>query len=335
MPQPRFHLPSLSRRHWLQWMGVAGAGAGLAGCQSSASIGATFFQPWDVHLSWSRERWRQSLQASWALGCSEVFVQWVGLEGDSPSTWDARAPMIQSLLDEAADLGMGVHLGLPYDPSWWKSIAATDDRQVRNYLQGIAQRCVSYMASVSWAGHRAFQGWYIPYELEQYHWAPTPRVAMLQDWLAQLYAAAARTGDRIPTISTYYSEMAPAQSLASLWDSLLDAAPVHVMVQDGVGVHGLGNYKNLEPLHQLLLARKASFDVVLELFERLPQTANVQGEFKAKSAPFTRVAEQARIASDYGARRLVAFALEPWVLGQEDCAAQLQKAWRDAIGSRT
>lgn len=303
----------------------------LAGCRAEKVVGASFFQPWDMHLSWSGERWRQSLQASRALGCTEMFLQWVGLEGEARSSWDARAPMIQSLLDEAAGLGMVVHLGLPYDPQWWVAIDHPDDAKVEAYLQAIAQRCHRYMFSVSWPGHRAFKGWYIPYELEQYHWASPARRAMLQDWLAQLYAGATQSGDRIPTISTYCSEMAAPQALATLWDALLDAAGVHVMVQDGVGVHGLGNYTRLEPLHQLLLARNAPFDVVVELFERLPQAADVPGQFQAQSAAFARVAEQWRIASTYGAQRVVAFALEPWVLGDEKGAQQLQQAWREAL----
>ena len=87
------------------------------------------------------------------------------------------------------------------------------------------------------------------------------------------------------------------------------------MIQDGVGVAGLDNLKALEPLRRLLLARHAPFDLVIELFEELPSGSTDGSTFKARSADFERVRKQWLIADSYGAQRVVAFALDPWVIG--------------------
>ena len=71
------------------------------------------------------------------------------------------------------------------------------------------------------------------------------------------------------------------------------------MIQDGVGVAGLDNLKALEPLRRLLLARRAPFDLVIELFEELPSGSTDGSTFKARSADFERVRKQWLIADSY------------------------------------
>ena len=121
---------------------------------------------------------------------------------------------LQRLLDEAAKLGMYVHIGLPYNENWWTAITQSD-AQVANYLQTIGQNCINYMRSVTWQKHSAFGGWYIPYEIEQYDWGRTQaRVDMITTWLKGLSDVAIETSGREPSVSTYFSEMGTGQQLA-------------------------------------------------------------------------------------------------------------------------
>jgi len=86
------------------------------------------------------------------------------------------------------------------------------------------------------------------------------------------------------------------------------------MLQDGVGVAGLGNYAGLEPLRVLLLNRGIAFDLIVELFEQLPPLPNTNGAFRARPASSDRIRTQMSIARNYGADRIVAFAIDPWML---------------------
>ncbi|MNE97310.1 hypothetical protein D3C80_1956340 [compost metagenome] len=99
------------------------------------------------------------------------------------------------------------------------------------------------------------------------------------------------------------------------------------MIQDGVGVAGLANYQSLAPLHDMLLARRASFDLILELFEELPSSSTDGSTFKARSADFDRVKQQWEVARGYGAKRVVAFAIDPWVIDNTPEARALMQAW--------
>ena len=322
---------NLSRREWLRLSNAAALGGTLAlsGCGGGAMTGGTFLQAWNDQLDWTRRRWSSELKGMIELGCTTLFLQWVGLEGESSEQWSRRGRMLQLLMEEAAKQGVSVHLGLPYNQNWWSAIHQADDRLVAGYLQMIGTNCVNYMSSVTWQRLPAFAGWYIPYEVEQYHWGQTqPRLEMLAGWLRSLSEVAFQTSGRAPTISTYCSEMASPDSLASMWAYLLDYVSVHPMIQDGVGVLGLDNYARLEPLRQMLMRRGARFDLVVELFERKPGTANLVGEFQAQTASIERLRAQWDVARNYGAERIIAFALEPWASQDTAEGRTLRSAWK-------
>jgi hypothetical protein len=321
---------SLRRRRLLQ-AAVLAACLPLAACDAPPAIGGTFVQLWRSHLDWSRDQWRERLTATHALGCKEIFVQWVGIDSEPDSTWIAPDSMVQLLLDESAELGMGVHLGVPYDERWWSAIGNKNDAVLDAFLASTRERSASYMQTALWTLHDAFRGWYIPYELEQYHWADPARLDKLAGWLGSFSEVAVATSGQPPTVSTYYSQLPTTGTLADMWSTLLDRVNVHPMIQDGVGVAGIGNYDALKPLHDMLIARGAKFDLIAELFEQLPATNGDGTDFKARSASFRRIEAQWKIARDYGAQRIVAFSLDPWVLGDSAEARSLLKRWQSAM----
>lgn len=294
------------------------------------SVNATFLQLWRSHLDLGPEEWRLRLRSFRRLGCREIFLQWVGLEGGRPDDWMAPDTLLRTLFDEAERQHLGIHVGLPYDQRWWDMLAGSDPAALAAYLEHTRERGVAYMRDSSLPARRAFRGWYLPYELEQYNWASAQRQAMLVPWLDAFSRAAQDTGRGVPCISTYHSRLPGEGSLAQLWSGILDQVRIHPMVQDGVGVAGLENFQALEPLHDMLLARGAPFDLILELFEELPSGATDGSTFKARSADFQRVKQQWEIARGYGAKRTVAFALDPWVIDDTPEARALMRDWMAA-----
>lgn len=321
----------LSRRGFLGTTVALGCGA-LVGCTISDPMTGSFLQPWQSHLDWTREQWQSRLQDMHALGCRELFLQWVGIDNADPAkTWSLPEAQITRLLDLSQELGMGVHLGLTYDERWWTLLGQTDLGQTQTALNQISARAVQYMQAASWPRHAAFRGWYIPYELEQYHWADPARIQVLASALQPMALAAQATSGQPPTLSTYFSTLETTGRLETLWGLLLDQVALHPMIQDGVGVAGMRNYDALAPLQRLLQQRQAPFDLVVELFEQLPSSPPDGTDFKARSASFARLQKQWKKAKYYGAQRIVAFALDPWVLGESDEAQQLRKDWLQAL----
>ncbi|WP_353192779.1 DUF4434 domain-containing protein [Pandoraea pnomenusa] len=321
---------SPTRRRLLQAAALA-ACLPLAACTPPPEIGGSFVQLWRDHLEWTPQQWRERLTVTRLLGCKEIFVQWVGIDGEPDKTWIASDKLVRILLDECAALDMGVHLGTPYDERWWTAIGTPDDAALDNFLRHTGKRGIAYMQSAAWPKHKAFRGWYIPYELEQYDWARPARRDKLANWLAGFSTAAVDTSGKAPTISTYYSRLPTTGTLAGMWSMLLDRTALHPMIQDGVGVAGMGNYDSLAPLRDMLVARGAPFDLILELFEELPSQKDDGTEFNAKAASFSRVKRQWEKAKDYGATRIVAFAIDPWALDDTPESKALLRQWKAAL----
>ena len=157
------------------------------------------------------------------LGCRELFVQWLGIEDDAEANrWLLGPGQITDLLDICQALGMKVHLGVPFHQGWWNRIGGSDPQALALFLRRIADGAQRFMQQARWPRHAAFQGWYLPYELEQYHWASPERAALLTQALLPMARAAAETSGRPPTISTYFSHLHGPGSLEGLWRLLLD-----------------------------------------------------------------------------------------------------------------
>lgn len=304
--------------------------ANLPGCTRSSGLQGSFLQLWKSHADLTPEQWRQRLAATAAMGCRTITVQWVGLVGgDSP--WMIPDASLRTVFDIARDEGMQVQLGLPFDNAWWPALSADAQGQARFFAQALAG-AQGYMASAPWAEHRAFAGWYIPYELEQYHWATADSQQRLAQWLADMASSTRQHSDSVPAISTYYSVLPTEGSLVQLWRTLLDSTALRPVVQDGVGVAGWANLQGIEPLLLELRKRKVAFDVVVELFEQLPSQNNDGSDFQARSADYARVKRQLEWARTTGAEQVVAFALDPWALGDDPRAKRLLHDWQQRRG---
>ena len=307
-------------------LGLAAAAAGLPACAPAWSPQSTFWQLWPSHLDLAPQAWRERIAAMHGLGFREIVIQWVGASG-GPRPWQLPAATLGLIFDEAERLGMGLQLGLPYDERWWRQLGDPDDAALAAFLQAAGAAALDYAGSSPWPRRAAFRGWYIPYEIEQHSWAAPQRRQRLREWLAGLCAPLAQQAGAALPISTYHSKLPGPLSLADLWSELLDAAPLHPMLQDGVGVAGMAAYDALEPLHRMLLARRAPFDLIVELFEELPSERQDGTTFRARSAEAARVRRQLRIARGYRAQRVAAFAADPWLIGPTPEAERLRRRW--------
>jgi len=323
--------PASSLRRRLLQAAALAACLPIAACATPPDIGGSFVQLWRSHLDWTPAQWRERLTATHALGCKEIFVQWVGIDGEPDNTWMAPNALIRTILDVCATLRMGVHLGVPYDERWWTAIDDAQADGLDAYLQRTGKRATAYMQNTAWPKHSAFRGWYLPYELEQYHWATPSRIDKLSAWLSPMADIALATSGHPPTISTYFSQLPTPGTLVDLWGTLHDRVQLHPMIQDGVGVAGMSNYAALTPLFAMLKARGASFDIIIELFESLPTEKNDGTDFDAKVADFARVRRQCEMAAQFGATRLVAFAIDPWVLDDTPGSKALLRDWKAAL----
>ncbi|MFP5427462.1 MAG: DUF4434 domain-containing protein [Gammaproteobacteria bacterium] len=320
--------PSLNRRHVLCLLTAAPVVFGLtslSGCSRSTGVQGSFLQLWKSHAELDRKQWQRRMAAMADMGCRTLTLQWVGLVGGE-SPWMIPEPMLQTVFDLAREEGMQVQVGLPFDNAWWQALGAQPQEQAAFFAKSL-EDARRYMSSSPWPNHPAFACWYIPYELEQYHWDTAERQQRLAQWLGALADNARHSSGRVPSISTYYSVLQTDGSLLQLWRTLLDSTALRPVVQDGVGVAGWANLQAIEPLLLELRRRQVPFDVVVELFEQLPSEKNDGSDFKARSADYTRVRRQLEWAKTTGAEQVVAFALDPWALGDDPRARRLHQDW--------
>lgn len=314
--------PLWDRRAWL----LLATATLAAGCTAPAGrFQGTFLQPWKSYESLSPEEWRRRLRTTRALGCDEIVLQWTATEGGA-HPWTLPEGLIAMLFEECGREGMGIRVGLPYDERWWNVLASQEPSALPAFFAATRARSLEYMRTAPWPRQPGFRGWYLPYELDQYNWATAERRALLVPWL-QAIAAGAGSGPPL-AVSTFFSKLQTPGRLTTLWADILDTVRLRPMLQDGVGVAGMTNYAGLEPLRALLRERGVPFDLIVELFEQLPSEEGSNGAFRARAASAERVRAQMEVARSYGAQRVIAFAVDPWMLGDTPEARQLLEQWQ-------
>ncbi|MGE8214617.1 hypothetical protein D3C87_315450 [compost metagenome] len=299
--------------------------ASLPGCSMPVQVDGTFLQPWRSHLDWTMADWQRSVRLAQRLGCTRLVLQWSGIHGAPEGDWLLPDASVRMLFTAAAEAGITVRVGLPFEQSWWKAIGG-DDAVLQAFFADSLARAQQWLAQAPWPRLQAFGGWYLPYEIEQYHWADPARVQWLAQWLHGLQGAAqARGGDC--AISTYFSRLQTSGRLETVWASVLDQVPLRPMVQDGVGVAGAGNVQQLKPLLAMLAQRGVAFDAIVELFRELPG-ANTDGTgFKGETADAARIERQLAWAADSGAEQVLVYALDPWLSQDTPQAKALRRHW--------
>lgn len=255
----------------------------IADCQAPPE--GTFLQlyldqgpPWEHTSTQALQRWK-------AMGAREVVLQWSAY--GSPG--DERYPLIergavQALLEAGAQAGMGIRLGLRYDPGLWDSREhhgrpLPDDRtatappsELETYLARRLRDQETLVAALTpFITHPAFAGWYVADEIDDRNWTSPARRAALSDYLAEvadLLQAGAPDADI--AISGFSTGWMPPREWADFWVELLTATRIdRLYFQDGIGaghleIAELPHY--LPPLAEGLQKAGHELNVVVELF---------------------------------------------------------------------
>ena len=167
---------------------AVGALATLPGCSVPVQVEGTFLQPWRSHLDWTMADWQRSVGLAQRLGCKQQLVlQWIGIHGAPEGDWQLSDAGLRMLFTAAGQAGITVRVGLPFEQSWWQAIGG-DDAALQAFFASSLARAQQWLAQAPWARLQAFGGWYLPYEIEQYHWADPVR---LQCWASDYVARAA------------------------------------------------------------------------------------------------------------------------------------------------
>ncbi|WP_051357240.1 DUF4434 domain-containing protein [Azorhizobium doebereinerae] len=288
-------------------------------------LNGTFLQVWKSDLDLPPTVWAERLRLFGALQCRDLILQWVSF-GEK---YAMSGALLADVLDFALAAGLKVTLGLPYDGGYWKAMTQGDRAA---FMARAADQGVAFLGADTHAGHPAFAGYYIPYEIDQYSWQHASERDILIRYLRRVNAA---RGAAPLAISTFHSALPTAATLEDLWSAVLPEVPLRLMVQDGVGVFGMGNYAHLEPLFAMLRRKDATFDVIVELFTEKPSGKTDGTTFAADSTTMSRLQAQMIQASGSGAERLIAFAVHPYMTDGTRGAAELRQAYARALAGGT
>ena len=276
-------------------------------------LDGTFVQLSEAHGGWTTAQWEDLFRDFRRLRLTRVVVQW-SLAGDtafyeSPTPRKVQNPPLDTILRLAGDARMSVRVGLAHDPAFWESIGR-DPALVEAYLRHLRARSLSVARELAprLAGSAAFDGWYLPEEIDDRSWLEPQRRGILAAHLRESADALhALTPGRTVAVSGYSRAYCDPVALAGLWNDLLGAAPLDlVLFQDGIGalnldLDDLPSY--LEALKRAVGERKRELAVVVEVFRQTGGPPLDEGAFRAEAAPFDRVRRQlAAAGSDVAGR---------------------------------
>lgn len=316
----------LSRRNLLITALLAGSGL-VTGCAKKTIWAGTFLQPWKQHADMPETDWISMFSDIQRLGFQQIYIQWLG-RTHSGDDWMLSEQTIQALLDIASRLNMTLILGLPHDDRWNDILGSDSLLKISQFFDQTVQEAEALTQRTNWARHPSFKGWYIPYEIEQYHWNYEQKVLLLADWLKTLTTVLRRQSDITPSISTYCSLLETQQTMTALWDTIMQfGAQAYPLIQDGAGIYGQPKKDELDQLQQYFQSKKIKFDLIIELFqEQTPISADPK-DFTAISASPERVQQQLARFKESGARQAIAFSAYPWLTSESETAKILRSKW--------
>ncbi len=212
---------------------------------------STFLQLWDVHNSWSDEKWDELCTSLSEMGIQQIILQW-SLITERPFFWrltDTRrelvpgdkvepAPAVERVVRAAERAGLRVRFGLTYDPNWWEEISSTPGL-VEVYLNRLRQDQIALAATLAerYGKHPVFVGFYIPQELDDKPWLGPAKFDILAEHLLRLNQFLENLLPRQNVaISCFFNGYDNPEHVSVFWNQLLSKAQLdEVFVQDGVG----------------------------------------------------------------------------------------------------
>ena len=289
-------------------------------------INGTFLQLLEQNGNWERSRWESLFDTLGQLGVRQVVVQWMLHDSRAFYAGKTFGPVVRAPLETILELaqarGIEVYLGLAADSGYWGRIRQTPLRQ-QEYLERLrwkSERVAQEVAIIA-SRYGAFQGWYLPEEIDDLDWrSPQARGVLVQhlrrlgSFLKQLTPAGSIM------LSGFTSARTDPDSYGEFWSTIFRETPVDILLfQDAAGTGRLPwellpTY--LKALRGAADANGKKLQVVVELFTEVSADP-----FKAVPAPISRVRQQLRTAEDYATGGINSFSVPDYMLPEAGGAA--------------
>ncbi len=186
-----------------------------------------FYQPLNNHASVTPAQWQQLWRDTVAQGGKTLIVQWSAY-GDSD--FGGAKGWLASSLREAHAQGLDLVLGLYMDPGYYQRIEELDDDGLSNYWKAQLGRSLEQYQQIRDGWDLPVAGWYLPMELDDWHFRQPSRREALQRQLQ----AFNRQLDKPVHISAFSAgKLAPRVN--AQWLEQLAALGLKVWWQDGAG----------------------------------------------------------------------------------------------------
>ena len=186
-----------------------------------------FYQPLNVDASVSQAQWQRIWQDTVKQGVQTVIVQWTAY-GDS--NFGGVDGWLANSLKLAHEQGLKLVLGLSMDPAYYQRIDELDSAGLATYWQAQLGQSLAQQQRLRQDWKLPVSGWYLPMELDDFHFLAVDRRQTLQRQLedfagkldAPLHVSAFTAGKLAPQVN-------------GQWLGGLANAGVHVWWQDGAG----------------------------------------------------------------------------------------------------
>ncbi|VEF10763.1 Uncharacterised protein [Pseudomonas fluorescens] len=186
-----------------------------------------FYQPLNADASLTQAQWQSIWQTTAKQGTRTLIVQWTAY---GESDFGGADGWLANSLKLAQQQGLQLVLGLKMDPAYYQRIDELDSAGLGKYWQAQLGQSLARQQTLRNEWKLAVHGWYLPLELDDFHFLAADRRATLQRQLkdfaakldAPLHLSAFSAGKLAPTIN-------------GQWLGDLSAAGIQVWWQDGAG----------------------------------------------------------------------------------------------------
>ncbi|WP_025112532.1 DUF4434 family protein [Pseudomonas sp. H1h] len=186
-----------------------------------------FYQPLNVDASLTQAQWQQIWQDTARQGTRTLIVQWTAY-GDSD--FGGADGWLANSLKLAQQQGLQLVLGLRMDPAYYQRIDELDSAGLGTYWQAQLGQALGQQQKLRKDWKLPVSGWYLPLELDDFHFVAADRRATLQ---RQLKDFAGKLDAPLHISAFSAGKLAP--SVNGQWLGELSAAGIQVWWQDGAG----------------------------------------------------------------------------------------------------
>ncbi len=293
-----------------------------------------FYQPWKADLSLTRSDWERRMARLHKDGLDTLYLQWLrhGETDFLNAHLKKDGPFIQVLLDAAATRGIGIYIGLFSDPEYFHSLNLSTAK-LNNYLFKLREKTfrIAVEFHARYGKHAAFQGWYLPEEVDDLNWQPAARTKLLITHMHLMGQALKSLGQQKPVaFSSFFSGALSPGAFAQFCRQLLEGTDAFMLVQDGLG--GRMDISTTRRYHESLLRTAGEFDRlcwIMELFnDELPGPA-----FRGKTIESKEFNERiAVVHKNFMGKRLTLFSLRYWLDGNAQLSEYYRRHFFNPVG---